>query len=252
MGNCVPVMRTQLSRIPGQICKIKGVPACAGSNTVNCNTWKLTYDQCQTRCFNNPKCIGFSFTDDEWNLAHSAGCVVWDEKLAAACDAPHSEKSWSTYMLQRDNLQGCFTGVASSLPSLLSDTPVSWQRCKELTDVRGYTHFAVTESKDGLTGKCVAGSGIADDYKVLSHQCFNACTAANGCTRVDGSSSIVNGDGHRVSAGKASSVYSIPVLSSKSSGGTGSFMCYSKGTQSVSLDCSSNLKFKDYHSNPAK
>jgi hypothetical protein len=243
--NCVPVMRTHISQDRGSICKIKGVSACAKGKTANCNTWKLTFEQCEKRCVDEPKCIAFSFTDEEWNIAHSAGCVMWDESEAAACDSPKAEKSWSTYSVGRDNLAGCFREAKTSLPRKLSSIPVTWSRCKELTDEQRLSHFALVDSKDGQKGMCIAGSGVADDFKVLSSKCLAACTKANGCERTDKQTSVLDSEGHRVSAGEHASVYSIPVLMSKSS--AASSTCFSKGSQIVTLDCSSDLKFKDYH-----
>jgi len=248
--NCVPVMREHLRQSKGQICKIDGVPPCDDeAHTSNCNLWSLTYAQCQDKCVNDPRCIGFSYTDDEWNIAHSAGCVVWDVDMAKACDDPESEASWDTYFLTRDNYVGCFSSIPDMLPeglTMSSDPAVTWDECKELASEASQTFFSVIDSKDGLKGRCVAGSSVTDDYEGLSSTCLGLCTEANECTRADGSESNTDKNGHRVGAGTTGSVYSVPATSSNP-GSNSQYTCFAKSVQVATLDCSSDLKFADYH-----
>ena len=195
--------------------------------------------------------IGFSFTNDEWNIAHSAGCVVWDYEKAEACDSPKSEASWDTYRLTRDNEIGCFSNVAEMLVESLTmaQQTVNWDQCKELASKAEMVYFAIADSKDGVTGKCVGGSTITDDYRGLSNTCLNICTEENKCTNADGSTSNTDSNGHHVGVGNLGEVYSVPATSMQPQPGS-DFTCFSKSAQVATLDCSSKLKFADYHQVP--
>jgi len=245
-------MRHQLRRTEGKICMIQDVPPCDDAeHTVNCNSWSMTYSQCKTKCVRDSRCIGFSFTNDEWNIAHSAGCVVWDYEKAEACDSPKSEASWDTYRLTRDNEIGCFSNVAEMLVESLTmaQQTVNWDQCKELASKAEMVYFAIADSKDGVTGKCVGGSTITDDYRGLSNTCLNICTEANKCTNADGSTSNTDSNGHHVGVGNLGEVYSVPATSMQPQPGS-DFTCFSKSAQIATLDCSSKLKFADYHQVP--
>merc|ERR1712188_216294 len=102
---------------------------------------------------------------------------------------------------------------------------------------------------DGVTGECISGSSVSDDYQVLDHKCLDQCTEDNDCENEDGTTSSTDANGHHVSVSGPTAVYSVSVqiVPGSDSGDEVSWTCVSKTTQIATLDCSSDLSFGNYH-----
>jgi hypothetical protein len=242
--NCVPSMRNHITLFEGHICTIEDVPQCSDAGaTENCNSWGMTYTQCHDECVSNPYCYSYSYTNSDWNMAHPAGCVIWGEDKAAACDTPAAQPSWNTYKVLRDNYMGCYSNINSKLTNTLGDGKVSWEECKQLALNSDLSYFAVTDSVDGEKGECHGGDAVTPDYIAQDNTCVFMCKEKNGCIVPGGRST--DRRGHRLGGPKKAPIYSVEVV--PVAGATDdTWQCYSKNSQVITLDCSEGLGLDEY------